>query len=109
MANNHEQFVAFHDAIRATVARRDKLKDNRKSLRKRIRNYFNDNLPDEIQPKFYSQGSFALDTILNPIKDVDGLAAYDLDDGVYFIGESENSMPRASPMDFIKPVEDMRA
>lgn len=89
MANNHEQFVAFHDAIKATDVRKDKLKDNRKSLRKRIRNYFMDNLPEEIQPKFHSQGSFALDTILNPIKDVDGLAAYDLDDGVYFIGETE--------------------
>lgn len=34
MANNHEQFVAFHDAIKATDVRKDKLKDNRKSLRK---------------------------------------------------------------------------
>ena len=102
MANNHEQFVAFHDAIKATDVRKDKLKDNRKYLRKRIRNYFMDNLPEEIQPKFHSQGSFALDTILNPIKDVDGLAAYDLDDGVYFIGETEGEKhPHKSPKRFI--------
>ena len=46
--------------------------------------YFKNNLVDEIQPKFYSQGSFAVGTILNPIVDDEGLAAYDLDDGVYF-------------------------
>ena len=51
--------------------------------------YFEDNLANEIQPKFYSQGSFAMKTILNPIKDDDGLAAYDLDDGVYFFGNSK--------------------
>lgn len=89
MANNHEQFVAFHETIKATDVRKKKLKANRKTLRDRIKKYFKDNLPDEIKPKFHSQGSFALDTILNPIKDDDGLAAYDLDDGVYFIGESE--------------------
>lgn len=90
MANNHEQFVAFHDAIKATDARIEKLKGNRKALRDRIRNYFKNNLADEIQPKFYSQGSFAVGTILNPIVDDDGLAAYDLDDGIYFIGETED-------------------
>ena len=89
MANNHEQFVAFHDAIKANDSRIEKLKGNRKALRDRIRNYFKNNLEDEIQPKFYSQGSFAVGTILNPIVDDDGLAAYDLDDGVYFIGDSE--------------------
>lgn len=29
-------------------------------------------------------------TLLNPIKDEDGLGAYDLDDGIYFIGSSED-------------------
>lgn len=89
MANNHEQFKAFHDTIKATDTRITKLKQNRKALRDRIRKYFKDNLADEIQPKFYSQGSFAMGTLLNPITDDDGLAAYDLDDGVYFIGDSE--------------------
>ncbi len=89
MANNHEQFKAFHDTVKASDNRIAELKVNRKALRNRIRKYFKDNLEDEIQPKFYSQGSFAMGTILNPIVDDDGLAAYDLDDGVYFIGESE--------------------
>ncbi len=89
MANNHEQFKAFHDTIKATDSRIEKLKTNRKALRDKIKKYFKDNLADEIQPKFYSQGSFSMGTILNPIKDDDGLAAYDLDDGVYFFGDSE--------------------
>ena len=89
MANNHEQFTAFHEAIKATDSRIQKLKSNRKALRDRIKNYFKNNLPDEIKPKFCSQGSFAVGTILNPIVDDDGLEAYDLDDGVYFIGKSE--------------------
>lgn len=90
MANNHEQFKAFHSTIEANEGRIKKLKSNRKALRDRIRNYFRDNLEDEIQPKFYSQGSFAVGTILNPIVDKEGLAAYDLDDGVYFIGDSDD-------------------
>jgi hypothetical protein len=88
MANNHEQFMAFHKAITISDTRISNLKNNRKSLRDKIKNYFSVNLQDEIQPKFYSQGSFALKTILNPIVDDDGLAAYDLDDGIYFIGNS---------------------
>lgn len=90
MANNQEQFKAFHESIKANEARIKKLKTNRKALRDKIRKYFKDNLADETQPKFYSQGSFAVDTILNPIVDNDGLAAYDLDDGVYFIGKSDD-------------------
>ena len=37
MANNHEQFVAFHDAIKANDSRIEKLKGNRKALRDRIK------------------------------------------------------------------------
>ena len=33
MANNHEQFKAFHDAIKATSTRRMTLKKNRDALR----------------------------------------------------------------------------
>ena len=47
MANNHEQFVAFHEAIKANDTRLGKLKVNRKALRDRIRNHFKNNLSDE--------------------------------------------------------------
>lgn len=85
MANNNEQFKAFHDVIKMTSAKKETLRTNRDALRSRIRNYFKTNHSDYIQPKFCWQGSFAMDTILNPIKDEDGLGAYDLDDGIYFI------------------------
>ena len=90
MANNHEQFIAFNDTIKASKSRRDTLKKNRESIRKKIRNYFKNNWPDKIQPQFHWQGSYSMYTLLNPIKDEDGLGAYDLDDGIYFIGSSED-------------------
>lgn len=82
MANNQEQFDLFHDTINST--KRETLRKNRDAIRTRITNYFNNNLPDEIKPIFRGQGSFAMYTILNPIKDDSGLGAYDLDDGVVF-------------------------
>lgn len=85
MANNNEQFKAFHDTIKMSKSKKDTLRTNRNALRDKIRNYFKTNHSDYIQPKFCWQGSFAMDTILNPIKDEDGLGAYDLDDGIYFI------------------------
>ena len=90
MANNHEQFMAFHDAIKATATRRATLKKNREALRMRIRKYFKDNHSDYIQPTFYWQGSYAMHTLLNPIKDESGLGAYDLDDGIYFASDDIN-------------------
>ena len=90
MANNQEQFNAYHDLINVTSTRRTTLKNNRKALRNKIKNYFKNNHEGEIQPSFYWQGSYAMHTILNPIKDEDKLGAYDLDDGVYFVGTSED-------------------
>ena len=90
MANNNEQFKAFHETIKATDAKRTKLRNNREAIRNKIRKYFRENHEAEIQPKFRWQGSYAMRTILNPIKDEDGLGVYDLDDGVYFIGDTED-------------------
>ena len=87
MANNHEQFIAFNNAITATATRRNTLKTNRDALRDKIRKYFKENWPDKPSPSFYWQGSYAMSTLLNPIKDEDGLGAYDLDDGIYFFGD----------------------
>lgn len=88
MANNHIQFTAFNDTI--TSSKRATLKSNRNALRNKIRTYFKNNWPEKIQPKFHGQGSYAMHTILNPLNDDKDLGAYDLDDGVYFIGTSED-------------------
>lgn len=90
MANNHEQFKAFHDEIKATSTRRKTLKKNRDTLRTKIKKYFKDNHSDYIQPTFFWQGSYAMRTLLNPIKDENGLGAYDLDDGIYFESDDIN-------------------
>lgn len=85
MANNHDQFIDFNDIIDSN--KRSMLKRNRDALRNRIRNYYKREYPEDIQPKFNQQGSYAMFTILNPISGED-LGAYDLDDGVYFVGNS---------------------
>jgi hypothetical protein len=94
MANNHDQFVAFNDTIELTKTKKDTLNGNRKALRSTIKKYFDDNKPNEIKPKFRSQGSFVMKTTVNPIarKSNDGkkdLYNYDIDDGVYFVGDEE--------------------
>lgn len=94
MANNHEQFISFNNTIKLSKTKRETLMNNRKSLRDAIKKYFDNNKPDEIKPKFHSQGSYIMKTIVNPIatKSEDGereLLEYDIDDGVYFIGDEE--------------------
>lgn len=96
MANCNKLFTEFNSTIRLKDAKRKSLKKSRKSLRKKIKDYFKENKRDEIKPKFSGQGSFVLDTIVEPIPvevEVDGekktLLFYDLDDGVYFIGDKE--------------------
>ncbi len=94
MANNHEQFIAFDKTIKLTQTKEDELEKNRKTLRGKIRKYFKDNKSNEIQPKFNSQGSFMMKTTINPIprwseEDNKSLHKYDVDDGVYFIGDED--------------------
>jgi hypothetical protein len=95
MANNHEQFIAFNDTITITQSKKDTLKGNRTALRNVIKKYFDDNKPDEKKPNFRSQGSFVMKTTVNPIpqwseEDKKDLYKYDVDDGVYFIGEEKD-------------------
>lgn len=96
MANCNEHFDTYNGEIRLTEARRKKLKTSRKELRNKIRNWFKENKPKEIQPKFSGQGSLPMDTIINPIPrkvKVDNEEKtklyYDVDDGIYFEGDQE--------------------
>ncbi len=85
--NTHNLFLNFDSKIQLNDSKISKLKSNRKALRIKVSNYFKDNNWDT--PNFYSQGSFPLNTNLNPIikrtDDGDVKEEYDLDDGVYFI------------------------
>lgn len=93
MANTHNLFINFNSNIRLNDNKRKGLISSRNDLRDKIKKYFTDEKPKEIQPKFAGQGSFSMDTIINPIPryDEDGntLLYYDMDYGVYFIGEEK--------------------
>ena len=91
MANCNNLFDDFNSKIRLTDVKKSSLKKSRNALRRKIRVYMKDNKPNEQQPKFSGQGSFMMDTIINPIPVSDGMGGslfyYDLDDGIYFFGD----------------------
>lgn len=94
MAVLNKEYNKFDKEIKLNENRKESLKTSRRELRKKIKKWFNENKSNEIQPKFGSQGSFEMNTTINPIVtyDTDGnsLRKYDLDDGVYFISNSED-------------------
>lgn len=84
MANSHNLFQTYNQAIKLSDTDREKLKQARNSLRERMKSGFS-KLPEDQRKthsiEFQSQGSFVMDTIIKPeIND------FDLDDGVYFQG-----------------------
>lgn len=89
MAVLHKEFTSFNGQIALTSKKKEDLIKSRADLRRKIKKWFTDNKPDELQPKFYGQGSFEMNTTVNPIavEDDSGnkLYKYDLDYGVYFI------------------------
>ncbi|MFK7806973.1 MAG: cyclic GMP-AMP synthase DncV-like nucleotidyltransferase [Saprospiraceae bacterium] len=93
MAVLNKEYNKFDKEIKLNDSRKESLKKSRKELRKKIKKWFKENKPNEIKPKFGSQGSFEMNTTINPIvvKDDEGnsLRKYDLDDGVYFIYKDE--------------------
>lgn len=98
MANNHESFIKFNKIIRLDPNKASELRKNRDALREKIKKFFCDNKPGETIPKFSGQGSFMMNTIINPlpltIETEDGetknVIPFDLDDGVYFLDKLEN-------------------
>lgn len=85
MANSHELFKHFNNAVKLSDKDRETLKNARNSLRDRVNKGYT-NLSEEDKRthtiEFQSQGSFVMDTIIKPETDED----FDLDDGIYFQG-----------------------
>lgn len=84
MANTHDLFKHYNEAIKLSETDRLKLQGARDSLRSRMNNAFmklneTDRLTHELV--FQTQGSYIMDTIIKPES-----ADFDLDDGVYFHG-----------------------
>lgn len=84
MANNHNSFLAYNQAIKLSDESRQILLNARETLRNRMKDAFS-KLPEQDRMthslEFQSQGSFVMDTIIKPHQD-----DFDLDDGVYFQG-----------------------
>jgi hypothetical protein len=108
MANCNGLFTEFNNEIRLDNKRRATLREKRNDLRIRINGGYDivknlDKLDHILE--FQSQGSYIMDTIINPIDKND---QYDLDDGVYFIGRL-NRERRSKPQTFhnwvIKSIE----
>lgn len=89
MASLHQQYNRFNTQISLNKDKKASLITSRNSLKEKIKKYFKEEKSDELQPKFWEQGSFAMNTTVNPIpvKDEDDktLLKYDLDLGIYFI------------------------
>lgn len=79
MANTHNQFLKFEQAISLTKGRKDKLIASREALQKRIVEFFKTKTKVPV-PKFYIQGSYKMKTM---VVKKDG--SYDVDLGVYFL------------------------
>lgn len=77
MVNCHDLFQKFHDEIKLTTSKQSSLKTAKDTLRERVKKYFSKELKIE-SPKFWSQGSYAMGTIVNPLE-----GEYDIDDGIY--------------------------
>lgn len=96
MATIHQQYTEFNGSIKLTSTRKESLKTSRKDLKKKIKKWFKENKEDELQPKFWGQGSFEMNTTINPISVTDNegniLLKFDLDYGIYFIeNDGENN------------------
>ncbi|MBN2867682.1 MAG: hypothetical protein JXK08_03325 [Flavobacteriaceae bacterium] len=93
MATLHKEFIAYDKDIKLNENRKTDLQKSKKDIRRKIKKWFAENKSEELQPKFKGQGSFEMDTCINPIPEYDSegnkLLKYDLDYGVYFI-EKEN-------------------
>lgn len=99
MAVLNKEYNKFDKEIKLNQNRKDSLLTSRRELRKKIRKWFKENKPDLIQPKFGGQGSFEMNTTINPIVEYDeddnALRKYDLDDGVYFIYEKDGDIKQS--------------
>ena len=85
MANMNKAFSDFDGKIKLTKSRKDLILTSRDAIRGKIRSFFSEELKLK-QPKFKMQGSFTINTALNPIINNE----VDVDDGVYLQHITDN-------------------
>lgn len=74
----HKCFTDFSSKITISNSKKESILNSRNAIRTVIRNYFKDELKIN-QPKFKIQGSFSINTALQPIEENE----VDIDDGLY--------------------------
>lgn len=99
MASLHKEYTKFNfdkehnSGIKLSSTKKDGLIKSRNSIRDKIKKYFKEEKENELQPTFKPQGSFEMNTTVNPIPEYDEegnkLLKYDLDYGVYFVEKED--------------------
>ncbi|WP_370409234.1 cyclic GMP-AMP synthase DncV-like nucleotidyltransferase [Tenacibaculum dicentrarchi] len=90
MATLHKYYAEFNTIIKLNNDKKESLEKSIKSIKDKIVKYFKEEKTNELQPTFNGQGSFYMNTTVNPIPEFDeeknkNLLKYDLDYGVYFL------------------------
>lgn len=93
MASTHNLFKRFNDTIKLTEAKKDELRVSRDAIRDDIKGWLSEN--GKGGSSFRLQGSFAMNTTMNPINGDE----FDIDDGLYLdeYKDSDETMWPASP------------
>jgi hypothetical protein len=79
MANVHNHFLQFEQAVSLSLGKKKKLISSRQGLQKRVSEYFKAH-EKYLVPKYYIQGSYKMGTMV-----MDKEGTYDVDLGVYFL------------------------
>jgi hypothetical protein len=95
MANCHQLFQDYNEAIKLSDKDRRELENKRRNLISKIQNGFQGLGRSDLSIEFHTQGSFIMDTIIDPDK-----KDYDLDEGIYFIGKNTIDKISNTPADF---------
>ena len=83
MANLHHVFLEFNHSIQLKPKQKNTLRTSRNAIRDKIRRHFT-NISLGLNPRFHGQGSFIMNTIIEPES-----KEFDIDDGIYFISDTE--------------------
>jgi len=92
MVDFQDEFKTFDEKIKLTESKKASMRISRNAIKKKIINYFKDHL-EITAPIFTTQGSFVINTALNPIENEE----VDMDYGVYLQDQSENEEDWITP------------
>lgn len=84
MADLNSNLLDFFEKVKLSETKKKELKASRKAIRDDIKVYFKNSI-NEIMPLFYSQGSMAMGTTVQPLDE-----EYDIDDGIYLKNKNIN-------------------